>query len=80
MLRAFFKALFAAIAEYLREQRIERDYQEALIENARRDEEAKQRAGAEATRKRMEDAEAAFGDDPAILSREWLRSRDPDTP
>lgn len=79
MLRAFFKALFAAIAEYLREQRIERDYQEALIENARRDEEAKQRAGANATRERMRNAEAAMGDDPAVL-REWLRSRDANTP
>lgn len=79
MWRAFFKALFAAIKEYIQERQMEQAYQEALIENARRDEEAKQRAGAEATRKRMEDAEAAFGDDPAILSREWLRSRDPDT-
>ena len=79
MWRAFFKALFAAIKEYIQERQMEQAYQEALIENARRDEEAKQRAGANATRKRMEDAEAAFGDDPAILSREWLRSRDPDT-
>lgn len=79
MLRAFFKALFAAIAEYLREQRIERDYQEALIENARRDEEAKQRAGANATRERMRNAETAMGDDPAVL-REWLRARDANTP
>lgn len=79
MWRAFFKALFAAIADYLREQRIERDYQEALIENARRDAEARVTAGANATRERIRDAEAAFGDDPAILSREWLRSRDPNT-
>lgn len=78
MWRAFFKALFAAIAEYLREQRIERDYQEARIENARRDDEAKQRAGADATRERMRHAEAAMGDDPAVL-RDWLLSRDPAT-
>jgi hypothetical protein len=57
---------------------MEQAYQEALIENARRDEEAKQRAGANATRKRVQDAEAAFGDDPLVL-RDWLRSRDPDT-
>jgi methylphosphotriester-DNA--protein-cysteine methyltransferase len=78
MWRAFFKALFAAIKEYIQERQMEQAYQEALIENARRDEEAKQRAGANATRERMRNAEAAMGDDPAVL-REWLRSRDPDT-
>jgi hypothetical protein len=78
MWRALFKALFAAIAEYFREQRIERDYQEALIENARRDAEARITAGANATRERIRDAEAAMGDDPAVL-RDWVRSRDPNT-
>ena len=78
MLRAFFRALFAALKEYFQEQKLARDYQNALIENALRDEEAKQRAGENATRERMRDADAAFGDDPAVL-REWLRNRDPGT-
>jgi hypothetical protein len=78
MWRALFKALFAAVKDYLRERQIERDYQEALIENARREEQAFHRAGAEATRKRMQDAEAALGDDPAVL-RDFLRTRDPRT-
>lgn len=78
MWRAFFRAFFAALKEYFQEQKMARDYQEALIENARRDEEAKQRAGENATRERMRDAEDELGDDPAVL-REWLRSRDPGT-
>lgn len=78
MLRAFFRALFAALAEYFREQKMARDYQDALIENALRDEEARQRAGENATRERMRDADASMGDDPAVL-REWLRNRDPGT-
>lgn len=78
MLRAFFRALFAALKEYFQERKLARDYQEALAENALRDEEAKQRAGENATRERMRDADAALGDDPAVL-REWLRNRDPGT-
>lgn len=77
MWRALFKALFAAIAEYFREQRIERDYQEALIENARRDAEARIAAGANATRERMRDAAQAGTDLDAL--RERMRNRDPDT-
>lgn len=78
MWRAFFRALFAAIKEYLREKEIERAYHEAMLENARRDAEALQRAGERATRERMQNAEASMGDDPAIL-RDWLRARDPGT-
>lgn len=78
MLRAFFRALFAALAEYFRERKMAQDYQEALAENVKRDEEARQRAGENATRERMRDADAALGDDPAVL-REWLRNRDPGT-
>lgn len=78
MWRAFFRALFAALKEYFQEQKMARDYQEALLENERRDAEAWQRAGENATRERMRDADAALGDDPAVL-REWLRSRDSGT-
>ena len=62
----------------VQEERIRRDYEEALILNAKYDAEALQRAGADATRERMRDAEAAFGDDPLVL-RGWLLSRDPAT-
>lgn len=78
MLRAFFRALFDAIREYFQEQRLERDYREALVENAKRDAEKKQRESEAATKERMKDVEAALGDDPAAI-REWLRSRDPNT-
>ena len=75
MWRAFFRALFTAIKEYLREKRLERDYQEALLENARFDAERAKQASRDATRKRMQDAEAMLGDDPASI-RDLLRSRD----
>lgn len=75
MWRAFFKALFAAVKEYLHEQRLERDYREALLENAKFDAELAKQASREATRKRMQDAEAMLGDDPAAI-REFLRNRD----
>jgi hypothetical protein len=78
MWSAFFRAFFAALKEYFQERKLERDYQEALIENARRDAEARIAAGANATRERMRDAEAAMGDDPNVL-RDFLRSRDPNT-
>lgn len=76
MWRAFFKALFAALAEYFREQRLERDYREALLENERFNQELARQASKEATRKRMQDAEAMLGDDPASI-RDFLRFRDP---
>ena len=76
MLAAFFKALFAGIVAAFRDWRIDRDYRESVIENTRRDEEDRIRAGADATRKRMQDADTPMGDDPGIL-RDWLRSRDP---
>ena len=75
---AFFSALFAALREYLHDQKMQRDYEAALVENAKFDALARERAGADATRERMKDAETAMGDDPAIL-RDWLRSRDPNT-
>jgi hypothetical protein len=78
MWRAFFSALFEALREYLHDQKLQRDYEAALVENAKFDALARERAGADATRERMKNAEAAMGDDPAIL-RDWLRSRDPGT-
>lgn len=62
----------------VQEERIRRDYKEALILNAKYDAEALQRAGTDATKERMRDAEAAMGDDPAVL-RDRLRARDPNT-
>jgi hypothetical protein len=76
MWRAFFKALFAAILEYLRERKLAQDYEEALIENARFDAEALARAGEAATRERINREQVAMGDDPAVL-RERMRLRDP---
>jgi hypothetical protein len=78
MWRAFFKALFAAILEFLRERKLAQDYEAALKENARRDAEAIRLAGERATRERMNREEAAMGDDPAVL-RERMRNRDPAT-
>jgi hypothetical protein len=79
-LKAFLNAFFAAIREYLREARIQRDYEAALVENARRDAEALVRAGEDATRGRIRDAEAAMGDDPAPYAMaERMRNRDPNT-
>ena len=75
------KGFLMVIQEALKavqEERIRRDYEEALILNAKYDAEALQRAGADATRERIRDAEAAMGDDPAVL-RDWLLSRDPAT-
>ena len=78
MLAAFFKALFAGIVAAFRDWRIDRDYRESVIENTRRDEEDRIRAGADATRKRMQDAKAK--PDPAFDDiRKRLRARDPDT-
>jgi hypothetical protein len=78
MWQAFFKALFYAISEYLRERKLAQDYEAALIENARFDAEVKRLAGERATRERMNREEASMGDDPAVL-RERMRLRDPDT-
>jgi hypothetical protein len=76
MWRAFFSALFAALREYLHDQKMQRDYEDALVENAKFDALARERAGADATRERMRNAEQ-----PADLGamRERLRSRDPET-
>lgn len=77
MMAAFFKALFAGIVAAFRDWRIDRDYRESVIENTRRDEEDRIRAGVEATRRRVQDVtDTPMGDDPGIL-RDWLRSRDP---
>jgi hypothetical protein len=74
--RAFFKALFAALREYLHDQKLQRDYEDALVENAEWDALERERKGADATRERMQNMEAAtdIGD---VRSR--LRSRDPNT-
>jgi hypothetical protein len=76
MWRAFFRALFAAIREYLREKEIERAHNEALIEKAQRDAEDLARAGEAATRERMRDADIPSGVD---VMRERMRNRDPGT-
>lgn len=78
MLTAFFRALFAAIAQYLREREIERAYNEALIEKAQRDAEELARAGEVATRERVQDAKANIGTD-ADAMRDRMRNRDPGT-
>ena len=62
--------------EAVREERIRRDYEEALKENAVYDAMARERAGADATRDRIRDVE--IHDDVGVL-RERLRSRDPKT-
>lgn len=78
MWAAFFRALFAALREYLQDQKMQRDYEAALVENAQFDALARERAGADATRERMKDA--AMGDDPSPDAiRDWLRSRDSNT-
>jgi hypothetical protein len=76
--RAFFSALFAALREYLHDQKLQRDYEDALVENAKFDALARERAGADATRERMRNAEPMASDDDGAL-RDWLRSRDPET-
>jgi hypothetical protein len=74
--RAFFSALFAALRDYLHDQKMQRDYEDALVENAKFDALARERAGADATRERMRNAQAATDIDDA---RSRLRSRDPNT-
>lgn len=76
MWQAFFKALFYAIREYLRERKLAQDYEAALIENARRDAEADRLEGERATRERINREQSAMGDDPAVL-RDRMRLRDP---
>ncbi len=76
MWRAFFSALFEALREYLHDQKLQRDYEAALVENAKFDALARERAGADATRARMKDAPLAT-DLHDVRSR--LRSRDPNT-
>jgi hypothetical protein len=76
MWRAFFSALFAALREYLHDQKLQRDYEDALVENAKFDALARERAGADATRDRMRNAQAATDIDDA---RSRLRSRGPST-
>jgi hypothetical protein len=72
------KALLEAIIEVFKEWKLERDYQDALKENERRDTEAKELASQAATRKRMRDVPEMASDDPGAL-REWLRARPSDT-
>jgi hypothetical protein len=76
MWKAFFSALFAALREYLHDQKMQRDYEDALVENAKFDALAREKAGADATRERMRNAEIALGDNPDAI-RDFLRARDP---
>lgn len=72
------KALIQALIEIFEEWRIERDYREALKENARREAAARELAGRVATQKRLDDVPEMAADDPGAL-RDWLRERDPKT-
>ena len=76
MLSAFFKALFAAILQYLHEKELEKAHNEALIEKAQRDAEDLVRAGEVATRERIRDADTSGSAD---AMRERMRNRDPGT-
>jgi hypothetical protein len=78
VIRWLIKQLLAAVVEVFNDWRIERDYQEALKENARRDAEARDLAGQVATRERMQHVSEMASDDDGSL-RDWLRSRDPRT-
>ncbi len=61
--------------EAVKEERIRRDYEEALKENAVYDALARDRVGADATRERMRDAKAFDPDPSADDLRQWLRDR-----
>ncbi|MFA9232011.1 MAG: hypothetical protein ACEQSU_14905 [Microgenomates group bacterium] len=66
------KALLDALQEY----RIQRDYEEALVENAKFDAAARDRAGVDATTDRM--SHAQVDSDIGVL-RDLMRARDPNT-
>lgn len=51
MLRVILKAVFSAVLDYLKEQRLERDYRKALVENALFDERQRKAEAAKATTK-----------------------------
>ncbi len=74
----FFGAFFKRLFEYLREWKLARDYEAALIENARLDAELKAKALEALLKDRMNRDAKAMGDDPAALRGRML-GRNPNT-
>lgn len=73
------RILVREIADALEEAEKARDYKAALIENAQLEAEARDLAGQNETRKRMQDAKAFDPDPDPDALRQWLRDRDPKT-
>ncbi len=70
------RILVREVADALEEAEVARDYRIAVQEKATLEAAAQERAGEDATRERIDNADAAMGDNPSLdAMRELLRAR-----